>query len=128
MPTQYKYPIFKGRIAVRSTMKREFIETEVFQSQWASLGLPEKDLSRLQNTLLVKPESGAVIQGTGGLRKIRITTGVKGKRGGARVIYVDFVIKEQIYLLLVYGKNEQSALTPSQKKAVSEFVKRIKEE
>ncbi len=107
-------------------MQREFIETEVFQARWKGLGLDEKELALLQDDLLKNPESGSVIKGTGGIRKIRIALGSKGKRGGARVIYVDFVIDKQIYFLLVYGKNEASDLTETQKKTLKEYVETLR--
>ncbi len=74
------------------------------------------------------PELGDVIQDTGGARKIRIPLENRGKSGGARVIYVDVVIRERIYLLLAYPKNVQSNLTPEQKKMVRKLVKLIKED
>lgn len=53
-------------------MKRTFIEVPLFTKKWKELGLTDEDLRDLQNILLQNPKSGDVIQGTGGLRKIRI--------------------------------------------------------
>lgn len=44
----------------------------------------------LQIELLLSPETGDVIQGTGGLRKVRVAAKGKGKKGGVRVIYYYF--------------------------------------
>lgn len=52
----------------------------------------------------------------------------KGKRSGARVIYVDVDIKESIYLINVYAKNEKADLTPDEKRALKAVVKILKEE
>lgn len=73
-------------------------------------------------------ENGAYIQGTGGLRKIRILLDQHGKRGGGRVIYVDIELKETIYFINVYAKNEKDDLTEEEKKAFKAVVKILKEE
>ena len=88
-------------------MKRTFIEVPLFTKKWKELGLTDEDLRDLQNILLQNPKSGDVIQGTGGLRKIRIPMKGRGKSGGSRVIYVDIEIKEVIYFINVYTKNEK---------------------
>ena len=72
--------------------------------------------------------AGDVIPGTGGLRKIRMAAKGHGKRGGARVIYVDIEVKESIYLLNVYGKNEKKDLTPAEKNALKAAVIVLQEE
>ena len=71
---------------------------------------------------------GRRIQETGGARKIRIPMENRGKSGGGRVIYVDVVIRERIYLLLAYPKNVQTDLTSEQKKMMRKLIKLIKEE
>jgi len=57
---------------------------------------------------------GKVIQGSGGLRKIRWKGSGRGKRGGTRIIYYWWVNQEQISMLLAYPKNERDDLTKSQ--------------
>ena len=74
------------------------------------------------------PKAGKVISGTGGLRKIRIPIDAIGKRSGGRVIYVDIEIKESIYLLDVYVKNEKCDLTNKEKQLLKRLVKLLKEE
>lgn len=109
-------------------MCRAFVLTAGFERSWANLGLGDDELSALQTLLIEDPEAGAVIQGTGGARKIRIPLEGRGRSGGGRVIYVDVVVHEKIYLLLAYPKNVQSDLTPEQTKIVRKLVKMIKEE
>ena len=72
-------------------MNRTFIEVPMFTKKWKDLGLTDENLRDLENILLEDSKSGDAIQGTGGLRKIRIPMDNrgKGKRGGGRVIYVD---------------------------------------
>ena len=52
-------------------MTRTFVETKEFQSRWKALEMAEDDLRELQNYLLEHPEIAPVIQGTGGVRKLR---------------------------------------------------------
>lgn len=109
-------------------MNRTFIEVPIFVKKWQELGLTDENLRELQNILLENPKAGKVIQGTGGLRKIRIPMDEKGKRGGARVLYVDIELKESIYFVNVYSKNEKEDLTEDEKKAFKAVIKILKEE
>ena len=54
-----------------SQMKRSFNELPIFKSRWEAFGLNEEDLLRLQIELLADPKAGDVMQGTGGVRKMR---------------------------------------------------------
>lgn len=109
-------------------MNRTFIEVPTFTRKWKELGLTDDNLRELQKILLDNPKAGDVIQGTGGLRKIRIPLDNTGKRGGGRVIYVDIEFKETIYFINVYTKNEKDDLTEEEKKAFKAVVKILGEE
>lgn len=109
-------------------MIRTFKEVPSFTAKWHALGLTDDDLRTLENILLKDPKTGAAISGTGGLRKIRIPIEETGKRGGGRVIYVDIEIKECIYLLNVYAKNEKTNLTEKEKKMLKKLVEVLREE
>lgn len=109
-------------------MTREFIYTQPFRKSWAAMGLNNEDLKALENILLENPQTGDVIQGTGGARKIRFQLYGQGKRGGARVIYIDIFEKERLYLLFAYPKNVQTDLTDEQKKAIKNIIELIKKE
>ena len=109
-------------------MERVFILTSVFEKSWANMGLGNKELRELQLTLLKNPDAGDVIPDLAGARKIRIPLAGRGKSGGGRVIYVDVVIREQIYLLLSYPKNVQTDLNPAQKKVIRNLIEMLKEE
>lgn len=108
-------------------MKRTFIEVPMFTKKWKELGLSDENLRDLQNVLLENPKAGDVIQGTGGLRKIRISLENTGKRGGGRALYVDLEMKETIYFINVYTKNEKEDLTEDEKKAFKAVIKILKE-
>ena len=109
-------------------MKRAFVMTAGFERSWSAMGLGDDELLELQMVLVQDPEAGDMIPGTGGARKVRIPLEGRGRSGGGRVIYVDVLVRERIYLLLAYPKNMQADLTPDQKKLVHQVVKRIKEE
>ena len=91
-----------------------FIETPIFTADVRAL-LGDDEYAALQQHLVVQPNAGAVIAGTGGLRKIRWTTAGRGKRGGTRVIYYHVVAQAQIRMILIYRKGVKDDLTPREK-------------
>lgn len=103
-------------------MTRTFVELPLFRSRWESLGLSDKDLLRLQKELLEDPKVGVVMQGTGGVRKMRFAFEHKGKSSGARVIYVDFEVYEKIYLLTAYTKNEKDNLSKEERNELKGLI------
>jgi hypothetical protein len=105
-----------------------FIETREF-TEWVSDYLSDEALADLQKLLLVDPDTGVVIPGCGGLRKIRMAdaTRGKGKRGGARVIYLHVPELDRIHLVTVYGKGQKDDLTLEEKRLYSQLVKVLKQ-
>ena len=105
------------------------VETLVFTRHIERLGL-EADLRRLQQELLENPLAGDLDPGTGGLRKVRMTAGArgKGKRSGARAHYLWLPAHGVVYLLFVYGKSDMDTLEPAQKRALKGAVEKIKTE
>jgi hypothetical protein len=77
----------------------------------------------LQLALVQRPGRGAVIQGGGGLRKLRWALPRQGKRGGLRVIYFWDEASETFYLLYAYPKNEQEDLTAQQRRVLTQLVR-----
>jgi len=86
--------------------------------------MKDEEYQELQNTLVAYPESGKFIQGSGGLRKIRWGIASKGKRGGVRAIYYFANSKNQVFMLMVYAKNERSDLTKEQLSLLKKVVER----
>tara|TARA_R110000744_G_scaffold2193_3_gene8757 strand:- start:572 stop:832 length:261 start_codon:yes stop_codon:yes gene_type:complete len=74
-------------------MKSLFVESNIFE-KYRELYLSDDEYRLFQADLMVNPKQGDVIQGTGGLRKIRVASKGKGKRGGSRVIYYTWTIKD----------------------------------
>lgn len=91
------------------------IESAVFTRQVCEL-LTDEEYAGLQWHLALYPRAGEVIQGTGGLRKVRWTGGGRGKRGGTRVIYFHVASQDQIRLLLIYRKGVKDDLSAAEKK------------
>jgi hypothetical protein len=73
-------------------------------------------------------EAGAVMAGTGGLRKLRWPGKGKGKRGGYRVIYFCFDETIPLYLLAIYSKNQRIDVTSEQKKRLTTLARQLKQE
>jgi len=100
-------------------------ETSVFTKKINTL-LNDEEYRIFQNTLVEMPNSGKIIQGSGGIRKIRWGGSDHGKRGGIRIIYYWATSYNQIFMLYAFAKNERDDLTKDQlsilrKAVISEF-------
>ena len=109
-------------------MIRTFIEVPLFSKRWKEIGLGEEELQNLQIMLLKDPESGPVMEGTGGIRKVRFPMKNRGKSGSIRVCYTDFEEYEVTYLITAFEKKEQENLSDDEKKVLRKLVKDLKEE
>ena len=81
-----------------------FIETPFF-TKTLSHYLEDDEYAKLQNYLNGQPEAGALVPGSGGVRKLRWGSEGRGKRGGLRVIYYLRSARGEIWMLTIYGKN-----------------------
>ena len=99
----------------------------IFDKQWKDMGLNDDDLRYLQEELLKNPQIGSVIRGTGKLRKMRFALPNRGKSGSSRVLYVDFVIAETIYLIFAYPKNEKDNLTDEERNTIKKLIERLEQ-
>jgi hypothetical protein len=104
-------------------MKALFVELPLFQRYRADY-LSDEEYRLLQLQLLDRPESGDLIKGTGGLRKIRFADKRrgKGKRGGLRVIYYVWIGGSQFWMFTVYDKDEMSDLSSDERKMLSKML------
>ncbi len=101
-----------------------FIETPTFTKLVKDL-MPDDEYRKIQLALVLRPEAGKIIPGSGGLRKIRWKSGGSGKRGGLRLIYFWDVPEDRIYMLLIYKKSKQKDLNPNQLKILRNLVKEL---
>jgi mRNA-degrading endonuclease RelE of RelBE toxin-antitoxin system len=101
-----------------------FIETPIFTKIVKDL-ITDDEYRKIQLALVLRPEAGKIIPGSGGLRKIRWKSGGSGKRGGLRLIYFWDVQENKIYMLLIYKKSKQEDLTQNQLKILRNLVKEL---
>ena len=100
-----------------------FVETTIFTRQIQET-CTDDEYRMIQSALCEQPDAGAAIPSSGGLRKIRMPFGGKGKRGGMRVIYYWAVSKDIILMLFAYPKNVQDDLTHDQLKKLKKAVEK----
>ena len=95
-----------------------FVELPPFQ-RWRQDYLTDEDYRALQNLLLGNPEAGDLIQGSGGLRKVRFEDKQrrKGKRGGLRIIYYFWDGGQEFWMFTLYSKGEMEDLSAAERKA-----------
>lgn len=98
----------------------QFIELPLF-AKYLDEYLSRTEYLSLLEFLTAHPQFGDVIPKGGGIRKIRWQAKGKGKRGGVRIIYYFLPRAEQVILMLIYGKNEMSNISP-------EMLKRLRKE
>jgi len=111
-------------------MKRCIIEVTSFSKKVDDLitknRLSRENFDDLKRILVQNPEDGDLIVGTGGIRKIRLKSSSKGKSGGFRVCYFDHKEREELFLILIYAKNNQENLTSEEKQMLKELTNEIK--
>jgi hypothetical protein len=99
-------------------------ETEPFQKKVAKL-LTLEEKEELIFYLSEQPHSGVLIQGTGGIRKLRWARSGRGKSAGVRVIYYFHSKMMPLYLLAIFGKNEKANISMEEKQILSKSVKEL---
>ena len=85
--------------------------------------LDDEQYRRVQVALMLRPEQGPLIRGSGGLRKVRWAKSGGGKRGGLRVIYYWVPVEQVFYMLYIFSKTEQGDLTPTQIRTLGRLVR-----
>lgn len=105
-------------------MKVVFVELPAFERQRRDY-LDDNGFRQLQDLLMLQPEAGDLMSGTGGLRKLRFADGRRGKdkRSGLRVIYFWWDFGLQIWLFTVHDKDEMDDLTLTQRKALKAMLR-----
>jgi hypothetical protein len=104
-----------------------FVHTKLFDKQWAALGCIDDDLLELYKVISDDPQGSPVIRGTGGVRKVRVALEGRGKSGGARVLYVDFIVHGTVGLLYAYPKNEKENIDDDERKILKTMVEQLNE-
>ena len=105
----------------------EFVRLPSFESTAKGI-LKEEEIRRMEEDLVANPWAGDLIAQSGGVRKLRVATEGRGKRGSTRVVYVYIEDRETIYLLFAFPKNMQANLTAAEKQQVRKLVAQIRGE
>ena len=99
-------------------------ETEPFHKKVGRL-LTEDEKTELIAYLAMQPKAGVLIQGAGGIRKLRWARSGRGKSGGVRVIYYFHSEQMPLYLLAIFGKNEKANISMEEKNSLSKGVREL---
>lgn len=104
-----------------------FVQLDLFEKCWRRLGLSDQDLRALEIGIMLDPDGHPVIEGTGGIRKIRFSAGHWdfGKSKGARVYYLYVPSKGLVLLIFVHVKETQDNISAAQKKELKALVNDI---
>lgn len=106
------------------TYTMEFIEATSF-TKHVDTYLTGDEYLGLQNYLLQNPESGKVVQGSGGVRKLRWAMSGIGKRGGVRIIYYFKKQGDEIWLLTIYSKSETENIPAHILRKIAEEIQNV---
>ena len=91
----------------------------------ASKLFSEAEMADIVTMVATDPDSGDVMRGTGGFRKIRVGRDGMGKRGGARVVYILRNELYPVFLMTAYAKNEKANLSKAERNALKNLADEI---
>lgn len=86
----------------------------------------DAELTEFIDFIAAHPLAGVVIEGTGGVRKVRWSRAGAGKRGGVRVVYYYLDENLPLFLLSIFAKSAKTDLDAAQKRQATEFVRALK--
>ena len=93
------------------------VESPIFQRLWPRYW-EEDERAEFAAFIAINPEAGAVIRGSGGVRKVRWSREGAGKSSGVRVVYLTRNELGEIYLLTLYAKSEKSTISAATLKEI----------
>lgn len=103
------------------------IETESYLRDAKAAKMSAEEMTSAVDLVSADPEVGDVMQGTGGVRKVRLAGRGKGKSGGNRIVYFFGGGDIPIFMLTVFGKGEKANLTQGERNALRQMTKILKE-
>lgn len=108
-------------------VKLTLAQTLAFNTLWKHWRLTDDDLRALERQVMENPLAGKTMRNTGGVRKLRFAPKSRGsgKSGAFRVCYFYFAVKEIVFFVLIFPKNEQPNLTPAQEKSCRMLSRQI---
>ena len=101
-----------------------FIEATAF-TKYVYTYLTDDEFLGLQSFLLRYPESGKLVPGSGGVRKLRWAMAGKGKSGGVRIIYYFKKQDDEIWLLTIYSKSKTDNIPAHVLRQIAEEIKNV---
>lgn len=104
-----------------------FVETTRFTTLITDL-VNDDDYAEFQQTLARFPTKGAMLEGCGGVRKVRMRAKGHGTSGGARVLYLHLPNRKLIYLLTLFTKGDAENISAAGKKTIRQLAEQIKAE
>ncbi len=123
LPVIYRIAVYS--ISVDHAPEITVLQLPKFKAEATDL-IGSDGVEALAEYLADRPDAGDVIPEAAGARKLRWAAKGKGKRGGARVIYVYVMVAARIYLLRCYAKNAKIDLTANEKKELRQIVAYLK--
>jgi hypothetical protein len=116
--------------AFGSSKLLRFVHFPTFLRDWRRLRLGDEALQALERELIDSPDKAPVIEGTGGLRKMRFAPPDSGggKRGAYRVCYAYFPAYGTVALFVAFGKHERIDLSPAEARAAAKALKAFENE
>ena len=103
------------------------IETDSYLRDAKDAGMTEDERNAAVDLVAADPESGDVMQGTGGVRKARLAGRGKGKSGGYRIVWYFGGGDIPVFLITVFGKGEKANLTQGERNALRALSTTLKE-
>ncbi|MDB5439176.1 MAG: addiction module toxin RelE [Caulobacteraceae bacterium] len=100
------------------------IETPAYLAAAKASGMTAEEMAQAVSAVSANPQAGAVMQGTGGCRKVRLAGKGRGKSGGYRLITF-YLAADGVYLLTVFGKGETANLSKAECNALHALVKAL---
>jgi hypothetical protein len=101
------------------------VETEPFQRSVKEAGVSETELADIIAVVAADPKDGAIMEGTGGARKLRVAGRGQGKRGGYRLIAFFGGDDVPVFLLDIYGKGEKDNLSKAERNALRAILSKL---
>ena len=101
------------------------VETRSYQARAQKL-LTQEEQNRVIEMIARDPTCGVIMKGTGGVRKVRVAIGERGKSGGVRIVYFFHSEDVPTFLLTLFAKNEKDNLSMAERNHLAVFVEELK--
>jgi len=87
--------------------------------------LRDAEREELIQHLAASPKAGVLLEGTGGIRKLRWKREGTGKSGGIRVIYYFHNEQYPLFLLTLFGKSEKENISKAERNMLTKLTEEL---